>query len=157
MADLRIGFGHDLHRLKDGGRLMLGGLVAAEGLSAVAHSDGDVVLHALVDALLGAIGGGDIGTLFPDTDDRYRGADSMHFLDEALRLVREAGWAVANADVLVSAERPKLGPLKAEMARRLSERLGGPCNVKAGTNEGCDAVGRGEAIAATAVVLLVRR
>lgn len=135
---------------------MLGGVVVSHGISAVAHSDGDVVIHAIVDALLGAIGAGDIGQLFPDTDPRYRGVDSCLFLQEAMGRVRAAGFVVANADVLISAERPRLGPAKAEMARRLSDLLGAPCNVKAGTNEGCDAVGRGEAVAATAVVLLVR-
>lgn len=156
MAELRIGYGHDLHRLQPGGRLVLGGVEVAVGLSPVAHSDGDVVLHALVDALLGAVGQGDIGDAFPNSDPRWRGADSRLFVEEALRRVREGGWAIANVDVLILAERPKLGARKPEIARHLSGLLGSPANVKAGTNEGCDAVGRGEAIAATAVVLLTR-
>lgn len=153
----RVGYGHDLHRLQQGGRLVLGGVVVSEEMSPVAHSDGDVVLHALVDALLGAVGGGDIGEVFPNTDERWRGAESRVFAEHAMGVVREKGWKVINADVLILAERPKLKKFKPEIGRKVTELLGNPeggVNIKAGTNEGCDAVGRGEAIAASVVVLL---
>jgi 2-C-methyl-D-erythritol 2,4-cyclodiphosphate synthase len=153
-APFRIGHGYDIHRLRVGGHLVLAGVVVAKDISAVAHSDGDVVLHALVDALLGAIGRGDIGEMFPNTDPRWKGADSHVFVDAAMAEVRSAGYRVLNADVTVLAERPKLKSFKAEMARNLSGLLQCPVNVKAGTNEGCDAVGREEAIACHAVVLL---
>jgi 2-C-methyl-D-erythritol 2,4-cyclodiphosphate synthase len=152
----RIGHGHDLHRLQQGGKLILGGILVAEGISPVAHSDGDVVLHALVDALLGAVGEGDIGDAFPNSDPRWKSAASTLFLDEALRRIARHGYRVANADVLILAERPKLGPMKKQIAAHLTSLLQAPVNVKAGTNEGCDAIGQGEAIAATVVVLLER-
>ena len=155
--DLRIGHGYDIHRIRTGGVLMLGGVAVAEGISAVAHSDGDVVIHALVDAVLGALGKGDIGEHFPDTDPRWKGAASAVFLRSAVELARADGWDVVNADVTVQAEKPKLKPFKPKMVALLSDALGAPVNLKAGTNEGCDAVGRGEAVAAHAVVLLARR
>ncbi|MGF1635012.1 MAG: 2-C-methyl-D-erythritol 2,4-cyclodiphosphate synthase [Phycisphaerae bacterium] len=151
----RIGHGYDIHRLKPGGTLVLGGVDVGGELSVIAHSDGDVVYHALVDALLGAIGAGDIGELFPDSDARWKDAASRLFVEEAVRRVHEAGFAVANADVTILAERPKLKTFKAKMRANLEVLLHAPANVKAGTNEAVDAVGRGEAIAAHAVVLLV--
>lgn len=151
----RVGYGHDLHRLQVGGQLVLGGVAVAEGVSPVAHSDGDVVLHALVDALLGTVGAGDIGDAFPNTDVKWKGAASAVFVRHALEVVRAAGFEVGNVDVLILAERPKIGGKKKEIAAKVSELLGGAfVNVKAGTNEGCDAVGRGEAIASTVVVLV---
>ena len=134
---------------------MLGGVVVSEAMSPVAHSDGDVVLHALVDALLGGVGKGDIGELFPNSDPRWKGADSRVFVTVAMDLVREAGYRVGNVDVTILAERPKLKQFKAEMKQIIESLIGAPANIKAGTNEGCDAIGRGEAIAAHAVVLLV--
>lgn len=157
MAEFRIGHGYDIHRLQTGGELVMGGVVVGQGLSPVAHSDGDVVIHALVDAILGAIGQGDIGEHFPDTDPRYKGASSRVFLEQAVRLTHEGGYQVVNADVTIQAERPRLKAYKSQMAALLSPILDAPINIKAGTNEGCDAVGRGEAVAATAVVLLARR
>ena len=151
---MRIGHGYDLHRLQPGGRLMLGGIEVAHDLSPIAHSDGDVVIHAIVDALLGAMGWGDIGELFPDADAQWKDAPSRVFLEQVYAKVRSAGFRVINADVTVLAERPKLKPFKPQMRALLTELLGGPVNLKAGTNEGCDAIGRGEAIAAHAVVLL---
>jgi 2-C-methyl-D-erythritol 2,4-cyclodiphosphate synthase len=153
---LRVGFGYDIHRLQAGGKLMLGGVEVADGISPVAHSDGDVVLHALVDALLGAIGEGDIGELFPNTDARWKSAASKVFVEGAMERVRAKGFAVMNADVTILAERPKLKAYKSEMAQHISAMIAAPVNVKAGTNEGCDAIGRGEAIAAHAAVLLKR-
>ncbi len=153
---MRIGHGYDIHRLAEGGQLVIGGVVVAEGIRADAHSDGDVAIHALVDALLGAIGGGDIGELFPNTDPAYRNAPSRQFLEEAMRRVQQAGYQVTNADLTILAERPKLKSFKPRMAAVLEEYLKAPLNIKAGTNEGCDAIGRGEAVAAHAIVLLQR-
>lgn len=145
----RIGFGHDIHRLVPGRPLILGGVAIPSPVGLLGHSDADVVLHALTDALLGTIGGPDIGTLFPDTDEQWQGADSRVFVDEALRRVQAAGYRVSNVDVTLLAQQPKLGARKAEIAASLAEILHvGPdaVAVKAGTNEGLDAVGRGEAM-----------
>lgn len=155
--DIRIGHGYDIHRLRQGGKLFLAGVEVADGISPVAHSDGDVVLHALVDALLGAIGKGDIGEMFPNSDPRWKDAASVTFVRGAMEQVRSLGFAVLNVDVTILAERPKLMPLKAKMIASLSQMVDAAVNIKAGTNEGCDAVGRGEAIAAHAVVLLNRK
>lgn len=156
--DARIGHGYDLHRLQPGGELWLGGVLVSNELSAIAHSDGDVVIHAIVDALLGALGQGDIGELFPNTDPRWKGVRSDEFLIAVWERVARAGWKLGNLDVTVLAERPRLREFKpaivAELSR-LTDAAPGQVNVKAGTNEGCDAIGRGEAIAAHAVVLLV--
>jgi 2-C-methyl-D-erythritol 2,4-cyclodiphosphate synthase len=159
MQDLRIGHGFDLHRLQPGGRLMVGGVEVGRDLSTVAHSDGDVALHALVDALLGAAGLPDIGERFPNTDLRWKGSPGRLFVEAVMADLRGRGWRVANADLTILAERPKLAPFKADIARAVAGLLDidpSAVGVKAGTNEGCDAVGRGEAIAAHAVVLLIR-
>jgi 2-C-methyl-D-erythritol 2,4-cyclodiphosphate synthase len=155
--NLRIGHGYDIHRLQSGGVLVLGGVEVAAGISPVAHSDGDVVLHALVDALLGALGMGDIGQMFPNTDPRWRGVASRVFVDAAVKKVRDAGYAIVNADVTILAQRPRLAEQRARMIQSLEGMLGTAVNVKAGTNEECDAIGRGEAIAAHAIVLLAQR
>ncbi len=155
---LRIGHGYDLHRLQSGGKLVLGGVVVSTEISPIAHSDGDVVLHALVDALLGAIAQGDIGELFPNTDQRWKNAPSRVFVEEAMKRVRAAGFAVGNADITILAERPKLKKFKPEIQQAVADLLGvgiSHVNIKAGTNEGVDAIGRGEAIAAHAIVLLI--
>jgi 2-C-methyl-D-erythritol 2,4-cyclodiphosphate synthase len=157
--DLRIGHGYDLHRLQPGGTLWIGGVAVSHDLSAVAHSDGDVVLHAVVDALLGATAAGDIGERFPNTDEQWRNAPSIRFLDTVYADVKQAGWRVANLDVMILAERPKLTPHKQAMKEILARALEVPVdrvNVKAGTNEKVDAIGRGEAVAAHATVLLMR-
>lgn len=151
----RVGQGYDIHRLKRGGNLKLGGISVAKGISPVAHSDGDVVIHAIVDALLGAMGWGDIGEMFPNTDVRWKGADSRIFLDAVMTRLRKAKWRVGNVDVTILAERPKLQSFKEEIRQNLKTMLGGDVNIKAGTNEGCDAIGKGKAIACYAVVLLV--
>ena len=152
---MKVGHGYDIHRLQPTGRLILAGVEVATGLSPIAHSDGDVVIHALVDALLGAIGQGDIGELFPPSDPTWKAADSSLFLNHAMELVHKAGYRVGNADITILAERPKLKSFKPAMKHRLESLIGAPANIKAGTNEGCDAIGRGEAIAAHAVVLLL--
>jgi 2-C-methyl-D-erythritol 2,4-cyclodiphosphate synthase len=155
MHPFRIGHGYDIHRLKDGGQLVLGGVVVAEGISALAHSDGDVVIHAVADALLGALGLGDIGEHFPDADPTYRGIASAFFLEKIRAYLRSSALIVVCCDVTVMAERPKLKAFKPKMKAFLANALGcDAVNIKAGTNEGCGEIGRGEAIAAHAVVLL---
>jgi 2-C-methyl-D-erythritol 2,4-cyclodiphosphate synthase len=152
-----VGHGYDLHRLQPGGRLVLAGVEVSTDLSPIAHSDGDVVLHALVDAILGALGQGDIGEHFPDTDAKWKGAPSRVFLEHANDLARRAGYRVSNADVTILAERPRLKAFKPQMVESLRGLLDAArVNVKAGTNEKVDAIGEGRAIAAHAVVLLAR-
>ena len=157
MSPLRIGHGYDLHRLQDGGQLVVGGMVVASGISPVAHSDGDVVAHAVVDALLGAMAMGDIGEHFPNTDPAWKGASSRVFVTHVIEQMAAAGFRPCHLDVTILAERPKLKPYKQQIVQWLADALEMPAtrvNVKAGTNEGCDAIGRGEAIAAHAVVLV---
>jgi 2-C-methyl-D-erythritol 2,4-cyclodiphosphate synthase len=153
-----VGHGYDLHRLQSGGVLRLGGVVVSDEVSPIAHSDGDVVVHALVDAVLGALALGDIGEHFPDSDPRWKDADSLTFLNHVMTLLGQRGYEVVNADITILAERPRLKPFKPQMIAQLRESLGESTqvNIKAGTNEKCDAIGRGEAIAAHAVVLLSR-
>ena len=153
---MRIGHGYDIHRLGPGGKLLVGGVVVSETMSAVAHSDGDVAIHALVDAIFGALGVGDIGEHFSDTDPQWKGAASDRFLTAAVAAAKAAGFTVANADVTLMAEKPKIKPFKPAIRERLTALCGAPVNLKAGTNEGTGAIGRGEAIAAHAVVLLQR-
>ena len=154
--DLRIGHGYDIHRLRPGGKLVMGGVVVSEEFSAVAHSDGDVVIHAIADALLGALGLGDIGEHFPDSDPQFRGVASVTFLEKIGEHLRSAALVVIHCDVTVMAERPRLSPHKQAMRAFLQRALGCEVNIKAGTNEGCGEIGRGEAVAAHAVVLLGR-
>jgi 2-C-methyl-D-erythritol 2,4-cyclodiphosphate synthase len=156
----RIGHGYDLHRIQPGGRLLLGGIVVSTDISPIAHSDGDVVLHALVDALLGAMAWGDIGELFPNTEPRWKNANSQLFVATVFEKVRQAGYAVGNVDVTILAERPSLKVFKPAIAAALAAMLSvevEAVNVKAGTNEGCDAIGHGQAIAADVVLLLHRK
>ena len=154
---MRIGHGYDLHALAAGRRLVLGGVEIAHDRGPIAHSDGDVLLHALADALLGAAALGDIGQHFPDTDPAYAGADSRALLRRVLALVQAAGYAVVNVDVTVLAQRPKLAPhrdaIRANIAADLALDVGA-VSVKATTTEGLGPVGREEAIAAHAVCLL---
>jgi len=155
----RIGHGYDIHRLergREGGKLVLAGVTVSEEIAPIAHSDGDVILHAIVDAMLGALGMGDIGEAFGDSDPQWKDAASKIFVDEIYGRVRQAGYRLANVDVSLLLERPKILPHKPAMVTNL-KRLFGPSaavNIKAGTNEQCDAVGRGEAVVAHAVVLL---
>jgi 2-C-methyl-D-erythritol 2,4-cyclodiphosphate synthase len=157
---LRTGIGYDLHRLVAGRPLVLGGVQIPADRGLLGHSDADVVLHALGDALLGAAGLGDIGELFPDTDPAYEGADSRSLMKEVLWRVEDAGYEIVNADVIIHAQQPKLGPLKARVRQSLAALLAvapEAVGVKATTNEGLDAIGRGEAIACLATVLLCGR
>jgi len=160
----RIGHGYDLHRLEApppagaGRPFILGGVLLDHAVGPVAHSDGDALLHAVTDALLGALGGPDIGQLFPDTDPRHAAADSRVFLAEAVRRVAAAGLAIANLDATVILERPRIGPHKDAMRRAIAGCLGVPIdrvNVKGKTHERVDAVGEGRAVEVHCVVLLV--
>jgi len=154
---MRVGIGRDLHRLAKGGRLLVGGVEVDPERRAVAHSDGDALLHAIIDAMLGAAGLGDIGDQFPDTDPQYQGADSQALLKSAAALLAGKGLRVAQIDATVLLERPKLGPFKQVMCENIAADLGLPVesvNVKAKTAEGLGDVGRGEAIAAEAIVVL---
>lgn len=154
---MRIGHGYDLHRLVEGRTLMLGGVRIDSARGLRGHSDGDVVLHAVCDAILGAMAVGDIGQHFPDTDERFRGVASSELLRHVVKLMSDEEWKVGNLDVTICAEQPRLAPHRLAMRRRIAELLDVPLtcvSIKAKTNEGADAIGRGEAIAATAVVLL---
>ena len=156
-APMRIGSGFDVHAFGPGDFLMLGGVRIAHSRGVVAHSDGDVVLHALCDALLGAAGLGDIGEHFKDTDPRWRGADSRRFVASVLAMLRERDLAVANADVTVLAQSPKIAPHREAMRQEIARLLGiaeACVNIKATTTEGLGFLGRAEGIAAQAVVLL---
>lgn len=154
----RIGLGHDRHRLVRGRPLILGGVTIDFEFGLDGHSDADVLLHAITDALLGAVGAGDIGERFPNTDPKCKNADSVVFLEAALTEVRNRGYQVGNLDCTIHAERPKLSPYKETIACRLAELLGvsrDQINVKAKTGETVGPVGRGEAIDADAVVMLI--
>ncbi|HVC01568.1 MAG TPA: 2-C-methyl-D-erythritol 4-phosphate cytidylyltransferase [Steroidobacteraceae bacterium] len=154
---LRVGQGFDVHAFGEGDHVVLGGVRIAHGRGIVAHSDGDVVIHALCDAILGALGAGDIGEHFPDSDPRHRGADSRVFLREVAARMRAAGLALVNADVTVLAEAPRIAKHRAAMTERLAADLGvaqGAINVKATTTERLGFVGRGDGLAAAACVLL---
>lgn len=154
---MRVGLGVDAHAFGDGVTLVLGGVTIDHPRGLVGHSDGDVVAHALTDALLGAAGLADIGALFPSDDERYRGADSLALLAEAYAQVREAGFALVNADCVVIGEQPRIAPHRAEMRRRLAGALSvepARVNVRATTTDGLGFAGRGEGLAAQAVALL---
>src|ERR1700693_6027880 len=158
MRDLRVGVGGDAHALEAGVPLVLGGVEIAylEGLAG--HSDGDVLAHALTDAVLGAAGLGDIGALFPSWDERFRGVSSLVLLEEAYAQVREAGWKLVNADCVLIGEEPKIAPQRDEMCRRLQAAIGeGDVNVRATTTDELGFTGRAEGLAAHAVALLERR
>jgi 2-C-methyl-D-erythritol 2,4-cyclodiphosphate synthase len=159
MASIRIGHGFDVHPFGDGDHVMLGGVRVPHDRGVVAHSDGDVVVHALCDALLGALALGDIGRHFPPSDPQWKDADSLAFLRHCDGLARARGWTVGNADVTVVCERPKVGPHVAAMRETLAAALGiavDAVSVKATTTEMLGFTGRGEGIAAQAVCLLVR-
>jgi 2-C-methyl-D-erythritol 4-phosphate cytidylyltransferase / 2-C-methyl-D-erythritol 2,4-cyclodiphosphate synthase len=156
---IRVGQGYDLHRLVEGRRLVLGGVAIPFDLGLAGHSDADIVCHAVTDAVLGAAGLGDIGRHFPDTDPRWKDADSVALLAAACALVREAGFSVVNVDVTVIAERPKLAPHAEAMRLNLAAALGcaaGQVSVKAKTNEGVESMGTGQSMAAHAVALIAR-
>ncbi len=157
--DIRIGHGYDVHRFKEGRRLILGGVEVPFEMGLDGHSDADVVLHAVMDALLGAVAAGDIGQHFPDTDDRYLGADSTVLLAAVGEILKEKGYKVGNIDSTILCQRPKLKNHIPDMRRRIAEVLGigtDQVSVKATTEEGLGFTGRMEGIAAHAVCTVVR-
>ena len=157
---VRCGIGYDLHRLETGRKLIVGGVYLPFDKGPVGHSDGDVLAHALCDALLGAAGLGDIGTHFPDTDPQWKGANSLLFLQHAKKLLDDHHLSIEHVDAVVITEKPKLGPHFPKMREALASALRVPAekiHLKAKTNEGVDAIGRGEAIAAHVVATLATR
>lgn len=159
MTDLRVGIGFDAHALADGVPLVLGGVPIDYPRGLAGHSDGDVIAHALIDAILGAANLGDIGSLFPSGDEQYRGASSLDLLRDAYHEVCEGGWELANADCVLVGEEPRIGHVRDEMCERLSGALGvdvGRVSVRATTTDHLGFTGRGEGLAAQAVALLLR-
>jgi len=159
VSDLRVGIGVDAHALVERVPLVLGGVEIEFDRGLVGHSDGDVIAHALIDAILGAANLGDIGTLFPSGDEQYRGASSLDLLWEAYREVREAGWQLVNADCVLIGEEPRIGPFRDEMRERLAGAMEvepGRIAVRATTTDRLGFTGRGDGLAAQAVALLSR-
>jgi len=156
-VSFRVGIGVDAHKLERGTPLILGGVRLDFDRGLAGHSDGDVLAHALIDAVLGAAGLGDIGGMFPSGDDRYRGADSLDLLRDAYAQVTAAGWKLVNADCVLVGQEPKIAAHREEMRSRLSEAVGGgEVNVRATTTDHMGFTGRGEGLAAHAVALLER-
>jgi len=159
MSAIRIGHGFDVHAFGPGDHVVLGGVRVAFDKGVLAHSDGDVAIHALCDAILGALALGDIGLHFPPSDPRWKDVDSRTFLRQCNAMLHERGWRVGNADITVVCERPKVGPHADAMRRNLADDLGiavGDVSIKATTTERLGFAGRGEGIAAHAVCLIVR-
>jgi len=159
-AEYRSGIGTDIHRFAEGRKLMLGGVYVPYPAGLAGHSDGDVCLHAVIDALLGASGMGDIGTLFPDTAPQWMDADSKELVLIVKEKLEEKKWQVVNIDLIIHAEQPRLEPFKGQIKRFIAELLGidfTSVNVKAKTNEGLGDIGAGQAIAATAIALLRKK
>ena len=159
MNEIRIGQGYDVHRLVEGRKLILGGVEIPWEKGLLGHSDADVLIHAVMDALLGAAALGDIGAIFPDSDPKYEGADSIELLRHVNALLREKGWRLGNLDATVITQRPRLAPHIPEMRRRIAEALSASIDdvsVKATTEEHLGFTGRGEGISAQAVALLLR-
>ena len=157
---MRIGMGYDVHQLVEGRPLILGGITIPHEMGLLGHSDADVLLHAIKDAILGALALGDIGKHFPDTDERYKGADSIQLLAHVWNLAKDRGYSLGNLDCVVMAERPKLRPYIDEMRGVLARELNADLdqiNVKATTTEKLGFVGREEGMAAQAVVLLLKK
>jgi 2-C-methyl-D-erythritol 2,4-cyclodiphosphate synthase len=158
--NMRVGSGFDVHAFGPGTGVMLGGVHVPWERGVVAHSDGDVLLHALTDALLGAAGLGDIGQHFPDSDPRWRGAASAQFVEHAVRLLADSGWTVVNADLTLLAEAPRVNPVRAQIVDSVARCLGVAAqqvNLKATTTEKLGFLGRAEGLAAQAVVLITLR
>ena len=157
---MRIGHGYDVHKLVDGRLLILGGVHVVYERGLLGHSDADVLTHAVMDALIGALGMGDIGKHFPDTDERYRGADSLKLLEHVMELVRREGYTIGNIDATIIAQQPKLAPYIEQMKQNLAHVMGA-CpsliNIKATTEEGLGFSGAGDGMAAHCVVLITKR
>ena len=158
MSEYRVGTGFDAHALEEGVPLVLGGMPFRSPRGLAGHSDGDVIAHALIDAIVGPVGLGDIGTLFPSDDASLEGVSSLKLLADAYGDVRRLGWKLGNADVVFIGSEPRIGPVRHEMERILSSTLGGDgvVTVRATTTDGLGFTGRGEGLAAQAVALLVR-
>lgn len=157
--EFRVGLGHDTHRLGGSGPIMIGGVAVPFDRGAVGHSDADILLHAVTDALLGAAGLGDIGQWFPDTDPANKGKDSADMLASAWAAVRQKGWSLVNLDAIVFAQRPKIAPYRQAIQRRIAEILGvepEQVSVKGKTGEGVGPIGTEEAVAAECAALLIR-
>jgi len=158
--EYRSGIGTDIHRVEENRKLMLGGVYIPNQDGLAGHSDGDVAIHAVIDALLGAVGMGDIGMLFPDTDPKYKGVDSKRLLQDVKERLEAERWVIVNVDLTIHAEEVKLGPYKAQIKQCVASLLGidfMAMNVKGKTNEGLGDIGAGEAMAATAIALLKRK
>ena len=154
---MRIGFGSDIHKLVSGRLLVLGQVSIQSPTGEQAHSDGDVVLHALADAILGALARGDLGTHFPDTDEKYKDIVSSYFVKKVVKMMKEDGYQIGNVDISITLEQPKLRPYIAQMRKNIADLLEtdvANVSVKAGTNEGVGPLGKGEAVKAEAIVLL---
>ena len=154
---MRVGLGYDIHKLIRGRKLILGGIEIPSKKGLLGHSDADVLLHAVIDALLGAVGLGDIGKHFPDTDKKYKNISSRILLERTVVLIRAKGYLIGNIDAIIILEEPKLGVLKGEMEKSIAKILKiskDNINIKAKTNEGLDSIGRGHAIAAYAVAVI---
>ncbi len=159
LSGLRVGLGYDVHALVEGRPLILGGVTIPHTLGLDGHSDADVLAHAIADALLGAIRGGDIGKLFPDTDPAYKGADSLKLLAEVARVARAGGYEIIDIDCVIAAQAPKLSPFREEMRKRLADACSIPVDrlgIKATTTEHLGFEGREEGISAQAVALVAR-
>jgi 2-C-methyl-D-erythritol 2,4-cyclodiphosphate synthase len=159
-VEFRVGIGTDIHKLVEDRKLMLGGVQVPFAMGLLGHSDGDAVLHAVIDAMLGAAGMGDIGTLFPDNDPKYKDADSKGFLLAVKEKLTEKKWEVINVDITIHAEQPRLEPVKGQIKRVIAGLLGidfNAVNVKAKSNNGLGEIGEGTAIAATAVTLIRKK
>ena len=157
MADLRIGLGFDAHAFEDGVPLVLGGVRFDHPRGLAGHSDGDVIVHALIDAVLGAAGLGDIGSLFPSDASTPAGIDSVELLRGAYARAREEGWRLVNADCVLIGQEPRIAERRGELEARLADVVGAPVSVRATTTDGLGFTGRGEGLAAQAVALLERR
>jgi 2-C-methyl-D-erythritol 2,4-cyclodiphosphate synthase len=158
--EYRTGIGTDIHIVAEDRRLMLGGIYIPNADGLAGHSDGDVALHAIIDALLGATAMGDIGILFPDTDPKFKNADSREFLRDVKQRIEDQRWQIVNIDLTIHAEEPKLGQFKTQMKRAIASLLEidfNTVNVKAKTNEGLGDIGAGDAIAATAIAMVKRK
>lgn len=158
-TDFRVGLGHDIHALTRGRELWLGGVKIEHEMGLKGHSDADALIHAIMDAMLGALALGDIGQHFPDTDSQYKGISSVELLKQVMALVKSKGYRLGNLDCTIHCERPKLAPHKAAMAKIISEALEvdeTSVSIKAGTNEKMDSVGEGRSISCDAVVLMIK-
>lgn len=159
ITDFRVGLGHDIHAFERGRELWLGGVKIEHEMGLKGHSDADALIHAIMDAMLGALALGDIGQHFPDTDPKYKGISSVELLKHVVALTKSKGYRVGNLDCMIHCERPKLCPHKAKMVRILAETLEideDRISVKAGTNEKMDSVGEGRSIECDAVVLMIK-